>query len=1063
MSDLLLVPAGAGAGKTHRIMTTLTDWVKSGVVRPERILAVTFTDAAASELRQRIRTSLLEAGLVDAALAIDRAYISTIHALGLRILTEHALAYGSSPVPRLLADEERDLLLRLEIARCERLRLLSEDLPRHGYQGGFDGETTIEDSFRTQVFSTINLLRNLGDRASHAGLARMAQDAIRATYGASARDAAALGDQLHQSVTALLAAFPSGVAHITDAKGPRSTFEDDHRQLRKARDRSVLDRDWQLWSRLRKLRQSKRGCSTPEGYDEHAAAVIAAADKLAVHPGPLADAREHVAALVEGAQEILAGYAERKRELGVIDYADMVTNAERLLRQDSGVLASLLAEVDCVIVDEFQDTNPIQFALLWRLGRAAARTLLVGDIKQAIMGFQGADSRLTESLVAANPEKVDPLDRNWRSDARVMEFVNAIGPRLFPGGYLPLSPQRPSGAESALEVLDIEKGRASRSPAARPEHHVAARLFNVLQDRKQWVVDRHTQKKRRVEPRDVAVLCPTHSLSTRYAAALRALGVPVRVNGGGWYSSALVRAGRDALALVSDVSDRHSALCFAVLGPARIPLQDALKRLADGTLLEEPAFEWLNALSPSAKLLPLPTLLNAVIDATGLRDWAEQQQEPRQARADLLRLEAEAQGFMETHRDMKAAAGFYGSDAKVFMGWLQARLGERDFDRLPDPSSSAADGIEIVTWHACKGREWPVVVVAGLDHDFSPRPGTLSTVFESFDDLDAVLGRASVRLCPSFAAEEVRDRFLDELMPDADATARRLLYVALTRARDKMIIEWPTFHLKKGNEEKGNRTYAQVLTTACGLSLGDGRLILDGAGFSARVTHWAEDTPPEFDEADEGPVLGRRYGFGRMAILPGAPREAGAPWLIQPSGLDHAALPLPAVIARAAVGTSFAVPDHLFGANTDRGTALHQALRVMMERPEMKHRLPGHAGLDVETVERVAHQALALKAWLSEGGYTRISHEVPLVGLDANGSSVSAIVDCLAEGDEGLAIIDHKSDPVDDPQARFSIYWPQLAAYVEAVGRAWPEKKVSLVGIHWMTKGVVTFSNLSQV
>lgn len=1059
MSELLLVPAGAGAGKTHRIMTTLTDWVKSGVVRPERILAVTFTDAAASELRQRIRTSLLEAGAVDAALAIDRAYVSTIHALGLRILTEHALANGSSPMPRLLADEERDLLLRLEIARCERLRLLSEDLPRHGYQGGFDGETTIEDSFRAQVFSTINLLRNLGDRASYAGLARMAQEAIRATYGASARDGAALGDQLSKAVTALLTAFPSGVGHITDAKTARAAFEDDHRQLRRARDRSVLDHDWQLWSRLRKLRQSKKGCPTPDGYDECAAAVIAAADMLSVHPGPLVDACEHVAALVEGAQEILAGYAERKRELGVIDYADMVTNAECLLRHDNGVLGSLLAEIDCVIVDEFQDTNPIQFALLWRLGLVAARTLLVGDIKQAIMGFQGADSRLTEGLVAANADKVQPLDRNWRSDARIMAFVNAIGPRLFPGGYLPLSPQRPSGAESALEVLDIEKGRASRAPAARPEHHVAARLFNVLQDRKQWVADRHTQKGRRLEPRDVAVLCPTHALSTRYAAALRALGLPVRVNAGGWYSSELVRAARNAVALASDPSDRHSALCFAVLGPARIPLQDALQRLADGTLLEEPAFAWLNALSPCAKRLPLPTLLNAVIAATGLRDWAEQQQDPRQARADLLRLEAEAQGFLDTHRDMKAAAGFYGSDAKVFLGWLQARLGAHDFDRRPDPSSGAADGIEIVTWHACKGREWPVVVVAGLDHDFSPWPGTLSTVFESFDDLDAVLDRASVRFCPPFAAEEVRDRFLDELMPDANATARRLLYVALTRARDKLIIEWPAFHLKKGiDEEKGCRSYAHVLTSACGLSLGEGRLMLNGAGFRARVTHCPEDMPPEFDEAAELPVLQRRYGFGRMAILPDAPREAGAPWLIQPSGLVYAALPLPTVIARAGVGTSFAVPDHLFCVNTDRGTALHQALRVMMERPEMKLRLPGHTGLDAETVERVAHQALAVKSWLEDGGYTRISHEVPLVGLDANGSSVSAIVDCLAEGDDGLAIIDHKSDPVDDPEGRFPVYWPQLSAYVEAVGRAWPEKRVSLVGIHWMTRGVVTFS-----
>ena len=84
---LIIVPAGAGSGKTYRIKTTLTQWVRDETVRPERILAVTFTEAAASELRERIRASLLDQGMVEEALAVERAYVSTIHWLGLRILT----------------------------------------------------------------------------------------------------------------------------------------------------------------------------------------------------------------------------------------------------------------------------------------------------------------------------------------------------------------------------------------------------------------------------------------------------------------------------------------------------------------------------------------------------------------------------------------------------------------------------------------------------------------------------------------------------------------------------------------------------------------------------------------------------------------------------------------------------------------------------------------------------------------------------------------------------------------------------------------------------------------
>ena len=111
--SLTIVPAGAGAGKTHSIKETLTKWVEAGDVRPDRILAVTFTEAAAGELRERIRASLLDKGMIDAALAVERAYVSTIHGLGLRVLTEHAFAAGASPQPRHLSDAERDLLIQI--------------------------------------------------------------------------------------------------------------------------------------------------------------------------------------------------------------------------------------------------------------------------------------------------------------------------------------------------------------------------------------------------------------------------------------------------------------------------------------------------------------------------------------------------------------------------------------------------------------------------------------------------------------------------------------------------------------------------------------------------------------------------------------------------------------------------------------------------------------------------------------------------------------------------------------------------------------------------------------
>jgi len=160
---LVIVPAGAGAGKTHRIKTQLSDWVRRGVVRPERILAVTFTEAAASELRERIRSGLLSTGLVAEALAVERAYVSTIHGLGLRVLTEHAFAAGASPQPRHLGDAERDLLIRQALAHAVALDPIKAEPERFGYVANWQKGETVEDGLRGRVLAMIDTLRGLGE------------------------------------------------------------------------------------------------------------------------------------------------------------------------------------------------------------------------------------------------------------------------------------------------------------------------------------------------------------------------------------------------------------------------------------------------------------------------------------------------------------------------------------------------------------------------------------------------------------------------------------------------------------------------------------------------------------------------------------------------------------------------------------------------------------------------------------------------------------------------------------------------------------------------------------
>lgn len=368
---LTVVPAGAGSGKTYKIQHQLGQWVEAGLVAPDRIVAVTFTEAAASELRDRIRKRLLELNRQEDALRLDQAYISTIHGFGLRVLTEFAFEGGQSPLPRLLSEDEQDVLIRQALARTQKAEVVLADLSAFGYRYDFMSGSSAAEVFRRHVLEVVALLRSIGWRSEEPRYLEQARAWIERHYGAFG-DGKQVTAALRARVTALLKAYPEslegqyGVGIATASKD----FRDNYRNLRQARSAGELESNWALWQKLRTLRTSNRSCALPDDYDALAEAVMAAADALVTHPGPLAHAQAHIDALLGAGQEVLLHYAEAKRQAGLVDYTDMIALADQLLNDRPDVLAELVNRIDCLVVDEFQDTNPLQFALLWHLKEA---------------------------------------------------------------------------------------------------------------------------------------------------------------------------------------------------------------------------------------------------------------------------------------------------------------------------------------------------------------------------------------------------------------------------------------------------------------------------------------------------------------------------------------------------------------------------------------------------------------------------------------------------------------------------------------------------------------------
>ncbi len=207
LPPLTIIPAGAGSGKTYTIQQQLGTWVAEGTVAPERIVAVTFTEAAAAELRERIGIKLLNMGRVDDALHLEQAYISTIHGFGLRVLAEFAFEARTSPRPRLLDEDEQNVLIRLALARTDKTDEITSNLSAYGYLYDFNSDRSAEDVFRDDLLQIVELLRSVRWQTYTDRYAVQAAERIAECYGPTA-DADQLSAALRQRVGALLRGLP---------------------------------------------------------------------------------------------------------------------------------------------------------------------------------------------------------------------------------------------------------------------------------------------------------------------------------------------------------------------------------------------------------------------------------------------------------------------------------------------------------------------------------------------------------------------------------------------------------------------------------------------------------------------------------------------------------------------------------------------------------------------------------------------------------------------------------------------------------------------------------------
>lgn len=346
------------------------------------------------------------------------------------------------------------------------------------------------------------------------------------------------------------------------------------------------------------------------------------------------------------------------------------------------------------------------------------------------------------------------------------------------------------------------------------------------------------------------------------------------------------------------------------------------------------------------------------------------------------------------------------------------------------------------------------MIVACLDQNHDPRADTFSTCFPGFENLDRVIEEATLAYAPRFSAPEVTERFLARLRPEAGETARRLLYVALTRARDRLVIEWPQ---PDGVDEPPYPITAhRLLAENCGMEVKARALAIGDTSHDAAIHTPDPKVPPCFVKDETGPASSDRRE-PRFAILarPGAPPRP----VFAPSQALETQRPFPAGLATLAVAPGWRVEGENHKVATDKGTAIHEALRILLLRPDLAGRVADHCRLNDEDVAALRLQAEGLAKALGDLGFPEIHVEQPLEIALEDGGTLQAFVDLIAEGPQGYLIVDHKSGAVSNHAARMAAYWPQLAAYaaaVELIGG----RPAAGTAIFWTETGELTVARL---
>jgi ATP-dependent exoDNAse (exonuclease V) beta subunit len=821
LGTTLVVEAAAGTGKTSELVRRMLAVLMAGRARLDQMVAVTFTDAAAGELKLRLRTEIERKRrdaatpvadrerLTDALRLLEEARIGTIHSLCADLLRERPVEAGVDPRFEVAAEDVAAELFGRAFDRWFEAELAA---PSEGVRRVLRRRTRNDEGPRALLRDAAWSLAERRDFPApwrHAPFAREPEiDAILGECAALGAYAAAgePRDRFTQSLAAL-GRFADGVRRREAVQDGR-----DYDGLEAELAVVARDRHWD-WTGFRNTRSA---------FDKPALLERRGAlhDRLERFLG--AAGADLAPRLRDELWQVVLAYERLKASAGCLDFIDLLLRARDLVRDHAGVRADLQRRFTHLFVDEFQDTDPLQVELLFLLAAddpaerdcrrsrpVAGKLFVVGDPKQSIYRFRRADVALYEAvkrrLVEAGAALVH-LSVSFRAVPNLQAAVNAaFAPRMrgdspSQAGYVPLAPHR-AGVDTqpavvALPVPDPygDFGRIVdwRIEKSLPDA-VAAFVAWLVHD-SGWTVTERSERDRpearvAIRPRHVCLLFRRFrsvfaDVTRPYVRALEARRLPhVLVGGGSFHTREEVETIRHALAAIERPEDE--LMVFATLrGP--------LFALSDGALL---AFRERRGSFHPFRPVPqeLPEPLGEVAEALAILRDLHRARNRRPIADTIARLLAATrahaglaiwptgeQALANVTRLMDLARRAERRGITSFRAFVERLTADAERGEASEAPivEAGTEGVRIMTVHRAKGLEFPVVVLADPTANETPR--------DPARYVDTERRLCAIRLA-GCSPPELVEHADEERARDAEE-ATRVLYVAATRARDLLVV-----------------------------------------------------------------------------------------------------------------------------------------------------------------------------------------------------------------------------------------------------------------------------------